>query len=177
MPLYPWRDHLPRIHDSCFIAPSANVIGQVEMGEGSSLWYHVLVRGDVNFIKIGKNTNIQDGCVIHVASPRFGDIPTLIGDNITIGHMALIHACTIHNGAFIGMKSAVMDRCIVEEKGYVAAGAVLTPGKIVKSGELWAGVPARKIRDLTEDDYKNMVDNTAQYVRLAQEHKNIHALA
>jgi len=169
--LAPYLSNSPQIHESCFVADSADIMGGVEIGEGSSVWYNCVLRGDVNFIRIGQRVNVQDGTVIHVASKRFGDIPTLIGDDITIGHMALIHACTIKDRAFIGMKACIMDGAVVEEEAMVAAGALVSPGKVVKSRELWAGVPAKKIRDLSDADIKGLLANTAQYVELAQLHK------
>jgi len=167
MPIIKYQDVTPEIGDKCFVADSADVIGKVELGGNSSIWYNCVVRGDVNYIKIGKGTNIQDGTIIHVASEKLGDLPTVIGDNVTIGHMALIHACTIESEAFIGMKACILDGAVVQSKAYVGAGAVVTPGKVVKTGELWAGVPAKKIRDLTEEDYATMKWNTEHYVHLA----------
>lgn len=168
---YPHMSATPKAHDSCFIAPDAVFMGDVEIGEGSSIWYQCMVRGDVNYIRIGKNTNIQDGTMIHVASEKLGDLPTIIGDNITVGHMALLHACTVEDEAFIGMKAMLLDGSVVERRAMVAAGAVVTPGKVVKSGELWAGTPAKFMRKLTDADYETMAWNTEHYVYLAQAHK------
>ncbi len=163
----PYKNITPKIHDSCFIAENAFINGDVEIEEGASIWYNCVVRGDVNYIRIGKNTNVQDGTIIHVASEKLGDLPTIIGDNITIGHMALIHACTIEDEAFVGMKACMLDGSRIEARGMLAAGAILTPGKVVKSKELWAGTPAKFMRKLTDQDLETMAWNTKHYTILA----------
>jgi carbonic anhydrase/acetyltransferase-like protein (isoleucine patch superfamily) len=180
--ILPYRDVMPRIHPSAFIAPGAVIIGDVEIGAESSIWFGCIIRGDVNVIRIGSRTNIQDGTVIHVASglqparmgaeaaAPSGGYPTLIGDNVTVGHMTLLHACTIESGAFVGMKSAVMDGAKIESKGMLAAGALLTPGKIIGKGQLWAGTPAKFWRDLTPDDIAQFDMRADQYVDLGQEY-------
>jgi carbonic anhydrase/acetyltransferase-like protein (isoleucine patch superfamily) len=157
----------PQIDDSAFIADNCVIIGDVKIGKNSSIWFNSVIRGDVCPIRIGSNTNIQDGSVVHTS--RFNG-PTYIGDNITIGHKAMIHACTVKDFAFIGMSATVLDGAVVEEYGFVAAGAVVTPGKIVKSKELWAGVPAKFIRTLTDNDLFQMQDNCESYVKLAREY-------
>ncbi|MEO1248778.1 MAG: gamma carbonic anhydrase family protein [Pseudomonadota bacterium] len=162
--LIPYNGILPTIADSAFIADTARVTGDLVIGEQSSLWYGVVARGDVNVIRIGQRSNIQDGSVIHVSSAGIG---TYIGDDVTVGHMALIHACTIGDGAFIGMKACVMDGSVVEAGAMVAAGALVTPGKTIPSGQLWTGSPARYWRDLTDDEKQMMADTSARYVRLA----------
>lgn len=157
--ILPFRGLAPRIAEDAFIAETAVVIGDVEVGAGSSLWYGCVVRGDVNKIRIGRNTNIQDGTVIHVNHDRHGDYretgggePTHVGDDVVVGHLALLHACTVGDGAFIGMRAVVLDRAVVEPGAMVAAGALVTPDKVVPSGELWGGAPARLMRKLTEAD-------------------------
>lgn len=157
--ILPFEGIMPKIAEGAFIAETAVVIGDVEIGPGSSIWYGCVVRGDVNKIRIGRNTNIQDGTIIHCNHDPNGDYretgggePTHIGDNVVVGHMALIHACTVGDGAFIGMRALLLDRSVVEPGAMVAAGATLTPGKVVPSGELWAGIPARRVRDLNEAD-------------------------
>lgn len=158
----------PVIHPSAFIAPGAVIIGDVEIGPDSGIWYNCVLRGDVNEIRVGARTNLQDGTVVHVSSKGQG---TYIGDDISIGHMALIHACTLEDGAFIGMKACVMDDCRVEKRGMVAAGALLTPGKTVAAGELWAGSPAKFMRMTRESDAR-MIDYTSpHYVDLAAKHR------
>ena len=148
----PFRGVTPRIDPTAFVAETAAVIGDVEIGPGASIWYGCVLRGDINRIRVGRNTNIQDGTVVHVNHDRVGDggMPTHIGDDVTIGHMALIHACTLEDRAFIGMGAVVMDGAVVESGAMVAAGALVTPRKVVKSGELWAGRPARFLRKLRE---------------------------
>ena len=159
----------PMIDESCFIGENTSIIGDVTIDKNSSIWFGCTIRGDVNDIKIGKNTNIQDNSVIHVATHGQG---TYIGDNVSVGHMALIHACTISNAAFIGMKAIIMDNAHVEEGAMVAAGAMITPGKIVKSGEIWAGSPAKYFRQITDADKKMIAWTSSNYAILANKYKN-----
>ena len=165
--ILPYKDIIPRIDESAFIAPTATVIGRVSIGADSSVWFGCTLRGDVNDIIIGERSNIQDGTVIHESS--FGHA-TIVGDDVTVGHMALLHACTIENNAFIGMKACVMDGAVVQEYAMVAAGALVTAGKTVPSGELWAGSPAKFMRRLTDEDYKHMEWSSKNYVKLAKEY-------
>jgi len=165
--ILPYRKTLPNIADNAFVAPNAVVIGDVEIGPETGIWFNCVVRGDVNDIRIGARTNIQDGTVIHVSGGVQG---TYIGDDVTIGHMALIHACTLEDNSFIGMKATVMDLAIVESGAMVAAGSIVTPGKRVKSGQLWAGTPARYVRDLKESDLEMMKYTAPHYVKLAREY-------
>jgi carbonic anhydrase/acetyltransferase-like protein (isoleucine patch superfamily) len=155
--ILPHRGVSPKIAEDVFIAETAVVIGDVEIGAGSSIWYGCVLRGDVNRIRVGRNTNLQDGTIVHCNNDRNGDYretgggePTHIGDDVVVGHMVLIHACTVGDGAFIGMRSVILDRAVVEPRAMVAAGAVVTPGKTVPSGQLWAGMPARYWRDMSE---------------------------
>ena len=164
MTLLKFQNLSPKIKPSAFIAETATLIGDVVVGEESSIWYGCTIRGDVNDIKIGKRSNIQDGSVIHVSSTTQG---TYIGDEVTVGHMALLHACTIGDRAFIGMKACVMDDARVEEEAMVAAGALVTSGKIIPSGQLWGGAPARYMRDLTAEDREFLKFSADRYVRLA----------
>ena len=177
--LLPYRGVMPRIHPSAFIAPGAVVIGDVEIGAESSVWFGCVIRGDVNKVRIGARSNIQDGTVIHVASgeqpvsatskiPTNG-YPTLIGDDVTVGHMALLHACVVKSRGFVGMKSIVMDGAKIESNGMLATGAMLTPGKIVGGGELWAGSPAKFWRRLTDADLAQFDLRAGQYARLGGE--------
>ena len=144
-----YRGIAPRIHESAFIAPGATIIGDVEIGAEASVWHGCVLRGDVNRIVIGARSNIQDGTVVHVESdPGGGDyretgggLPTVVGEGVTVGHLALLHACTVGDGALIGMGSIAMDGAIVEAGGFLAAGALLPPGKRLPSGELWGGRP------------------------------------
>lgn len=164
----PYRGVLPTIHATAFVAPGAQVIGDVEIGEGSSLWFNVVLRGDVNHIRIGARTNVQDGTVVHVTG---GGHSTIVGDDVTIGHMALLHACTLESGSFVGMRACVMDGAVVESGAMVAAGALVTPGKRVKSGELWAGAPAKFMRNLTEAEQAEIVDSARRYAELARRYR------
>ena len=137
MPLY---DKLPRVATDAFVAPSASVIGDVQIGEKSSVWYNTVVRGDVNFVRIGKHTNIQDGSVVHVSKSNIGGavLPTIIGDRVTVGHSAVLHACTLEDECLVGMGATVLDGAVIGTKSMVAAGALVSPGTKVPSGELWA---------------------------------------
>ncbi len=178
--ILPYRGKMPKIDPKAFIAPGAVVIGDVEIGPDSSVWFGCVLRGDVNYIRIGARTNIQDGTVIHTASgqqPASGKskipldgYPTIIGDDVTVGHMALLHACTVESFGFVGMKSAVMDGAKIEGHGMLAAGALLTPGKTVHKGQLWAGSPAKFLRDLTPDDIAQFDLRASQYADLAREY-------
>lgn len=162
-----YKGKSPQISSTAFVAENAVIIGDVEIGEESSIWYSCVVRGDVNDIKIGARTNIQDGAVIHVSSTTQG---TYIGDDVTVGHMALIHACTIGDRAFIGMKACVMDDAIVEEEAMVAAGALVTSGKRVPKHQLWGGSPAKYMRALTEEEIKFLKFSADRYVKLSREY-------
>lgn len=163
--ILPYKGILPRIHPSCFIAETAVIIGNVEIGEDSNIWYGCVIRGDVNDIKIGKRTNIQDGTVIHVSSTTQG---TYIGDDVTVGHQALVHACTVGDRAFIGMQSCVMDDATVEDEAMVAAGALVTAGKRVPKRELWAGRPAKLMRLLDDSDIAATLHSASHYVALSK---------
>ena len=165
--ILPYKGVLPRIHPSVFIADGAVVIGDVEIDEDSAVWFNCVLRGDVNEIRIGKRTNIQDGTVIHVTRGGHG---TYIGSGITIGHNAVIHACTLQDNSFIGMSSTLLDGSVVESNAMLAAGAVLTPGKRVPSGELWAGSPAKKLRDLNQKDLDFFPVSAEGYVNLARDY-------
>lgn len=165
MPLIlPYQGAFPRIHPTAFIAENAVVIGDVEIGPESSIWYGCVVRGDVNVIRIGARTNIQDGTIIHVAARGQG---TFIGDDITVGHMAVLHACTLESDCFIGMKACVMDGAHIESNAMVAAGALVTPGKKVRGGELWAGSPAKPTRPLKPEEIAHFPESARHYAALA----------
>ncbi len=168
--ILPFRGIYPTIHETAFIAPGAVVIGDVHIGAGSSIWYGCVVRGDVSHIRIGQNTNIQDSTVIHVSREEG---PTLIGSHVTIGHKAVLHACILRDYSFIGMGAVVMDFAEVESEAMVAAGTLVTPGKKVFSGEIWAGSPARYLRDLSEEERLYIPISASNYVELAKEHKTL----
>jgi carbonic anhydrase/acetyltransferase-like protein (isoleucine patch superfamily) len=173
-PVKPYLGVTPTIADDVFIADNAAVIGDVHIGAGSSVWYSCVIRGDAgSHIRIGERVNIQDGTVIHLNGPRedgSDHMPTIIGDEITIGHSALIHACTLQSRCFIGMRSVVLDGAVVETGAMVAAGAVVSPGKVVKAGELWAGIPAKPLRDLRQAELDYWPESVATYYKLAQNH-------
>ena len=164
----PFRGRLPRIAGDAFIAPGAVVIGDVEIGAESSVWFGCVLRGDINTIRVGARTNIQDGTVVHVDSTTY---PTIIGDDVTIGHSAVIHACTLESACFVGMRATVMDGAVVESGAMVAAGALVTPRKRVPKGELWAGSPARRARALTEEEAATLTDIAGRYAQLAREYR------
>lgn len=166
--ILPYNNITPTIADSAFISGSADIIGDVHIGEESGIWYGCVVRGDVNYIRIGSRTNIQDGTIIHVWR---NEGPTLIGDEVTIGHQALLHACELQNRCFIGMGATVMDKAIVEEGGMVAAGALVTPGKIIRKGEIWAGNPAKFFRRMNQQEQEFIAISANNYVKLANEYK------
>jgi len=158
---------MPKIHETAFIAPNAVIIGDVEIGAHSSVWFNCMIRGDMNKIIIGENTNIQDGTIIHIDSRSCG---TTIGDNVTVGHLCLLHACSLKDNCMIGMNATVMDKAVVESGALVAAGALVAPGKHVGEGELWAGSPARKLR-ATGDKEQSMLDYIwPTYVKLSQDY-------
>lgn len=165
--LYPYKDKKPVLGDDVMVSPGAVIIGDVEIGDQSSVWYNCVIRGDVNNVVIGARTNIQDGTVIHVSSTLQG---TYIGNDVTVGHMALLHACTVEDEAFIGMQACVMDGAYVEKGAMVAAGALVTPGKRILSGQLWAGRPARFMRDLTAEEKDYIPYSASHYVRLARDY-------
>ena len=166
--ILPYRGRLPAISPDAFIAPNAVVIGDVVIGPETGVWFGCVVRGDMNEIRIGARTNIQDGTVIHVDSQTYG---AFIGSDVTIGHMCLIHACTLEDGSFVGMHATVMDGAVVERGAMVAAGAVVTPEKRVPSGQLWAGTPAKYWRDIKEQDREMMDRIPPGYVELARAYR------
>lgn len=165
--ILPFEEHLPRIAAGAWIAPDATVIGRVEIGEGTGIWYKCVLRGDVGSIRIGARCNIQDGTVIHVNGGQFD---TVIGDEVSVGHQALLHGCTLESGSFVGMRAAVLDGAVVESGAMVAAGALLTPNKRVPKGQLWAGNPAKYMRDLSEKDAQLFYYTHTHYAELAQRH-------
>lgn len=143
--------------------------GDIRIGSRTNIWFNVSARGDVNHIAIGENTNIQDNSVLHVTYKKF---PLKIGNNVTVGHSAVLHGCTLEDGAFVGMGAIVMDGAIVKAGAMVAAGALVSPGKIVKEGELWAGRPAKKMRDMTQEEKDYIPWSAEHYCRLAREYMN-----
>lgn len=177
--ILPYRNRLPRIDPRAFVAPGAVVIGDVEIGPFANIWFNCVLRGDDAAIRIGAGANIQDGTVVHVTveeasidPPRSEEhIECVIGEEAAIGHMALLHACRLEAGAFVGMKACVMDRAVIESGAMVAAGAVVTPRKRVAAGELWAGTPARFTRHLKPEERAYMAWVPRHYRALAKEYK------
>ena len=155
----------PRFGDGCWLAETAVVIGDVEMGSECTVWYNAVVRGDVHYIRIGDKVNIQDGTVINC---EYQTCPVNIGSNVTIGHNAIMHGCTIHDHVLIGMGATVMNDAVVHSGSIIAAGAVIKEGQVVDSGEIWAGVPARMVNEIDPEQVKKMVQDSAdRYVKYA----------
>ena len=165
-------DKTPALPSDGFIAPSASVMGDVVIGERSSVWYGAVLRGDVNRIRVGADTNIQDNAVVHVATTNVGGVamPTIIGDRVTIGHNAILHACVVKDDAFVGMGATLMDGATVEKGAMVAAGALVTPGVTIPSGELWAGAPARFMRAMTAEEKAFTATSAATYAEVGGVH-------
>ena len=168
-PLFTWEGVVPSIAEDAWVAPTASVIGDVWLGARSSVWFGCVLRGDTNRITVGARSNIQDGTVVHVnAGPEW---VCVIGDDVTVGHAAIIHACRLHDRAFVGMGATVLDGAVIEEGGMLAAGALLTPGKRIGRQELWAGVPARKLRDMRDEERAGLDQNAAHYAELAARYR------
>lgn len=145
----------PKIPSDCYIAENATIVGDVEIGSQCSIWFNAVIRGDVHYIKLGNKVNVQDGAVIHATYLKS---PTTIGNNVSIGHNAIVHGCTIHDNVLIGMGSIIMDDCIVESNSIIAAGAVVTKNTRIPAGTIYAGVPAKKVKDISEELIKGEID-------------------
>jgi gamma-carbonic anhydrase len=165
MPIYSLGALVPSIAPDAFIAPSADIIGDVTIGAGSSIWFACVLRGDGNFIRIGARSNIQDGSVVHITTKHHG---TTIGDDVLVGHKAIIHGCDLHDHSFVGLGAIVMDGCVIETDGMLGAGALLTPGKRIPAGQLWLGNPAKYVRALTPDEITRNRTGAMGYAALAQ---------
>ena len=154
----------PKWGADCYLAENATIVGDVTLGNECSVWFNAVVRGDVHFIKIGDRVNIQDGAVVHCTYKKH---PTQIGNNVSIGHNALVHGCTVHNNVLIGMGAIVMDNCVVRSNSIVAAGAVLLENTVVESGCIYAGVPAKKVKEINEEQsaalIKGIANNYVEY--------------
>ncbi|MDH5796180.1 MAG: gamma carbonic anhydrase family protein [Anaplasmataceae bacterium] len=166
--LLKYKNHYPIIGNNVLLAKGSIIIGDVVIGDNSSIWYNCVLRGDVNRIIIGKGINLQDSSVIHVDHNEKGE--TIIGDNVTIGHQVLLHACKIESNAFVGMGSVIMDHARMEEFSMLAAGSLLTKNKIIKSGELWAGRPAKFLRLLSDEEKQGIIDSAIFYQNLSKDH-------
>jgi len=153
----------PKIGENTFLAETATIIGDVEMGKDCSIWYNAVIRGDVHYIKMGDKVNVQDNAMLHCTYEKF---PLEIGNNVSIGHNAIVHGCKIQDNVLIGMGAIVMDDCLVESNSIVGAGSVVTQGTIIKSGEVWGGIPAKKIKDLSSELLEGEVNRIANnYVK------------
>lgn len=145
----------PNIPSDCYVAENATIVGDVVFGSSCSVWFNAVIRGDVHFIKIGNKVNIQDGAIIHCTYLKH---PTTIGNNVSIGHRAIVHGCTIEDNVLIGMGAIVMDNCVIESNSIVAAGAVVTQNTRVESGTIYAGVPAKKVKDINQSDFAGEIE-------------------
>lgn len=159
----PVQNKTPQIETDCYLAENATIIGDVTIGKQCSVWFNAVIRGDVHYIKIGNKVNIQDGAVIHATYQKS---PTNIGNNVSIGHNAIVHGCTIHDNVLIGMGSIVMDDCVIESNSIIAAGAVVTKNTRVESGSIYAGIPAKKVKDISQELISGEIDRIANnYVK------------
>jgi len=154
----------PQIPEDCYVAENATIVGEVTMGRECSVWFNAVIRGDVHYIKMGDKVNIQDGAVIHAT---YKTSPTTIGNNVSIGHNAIVHGCTVHDNVLIGMGSIVMDDCIIESNSIIAAGAVVTKNTRVEAGSIYAGIPAKKVKDISKElingEINRIADNYVKY--------------
>jgi len=162
--ILPVEDKSPQFGKNCFIAPNATIVGDVVMGDDCSIWFNAVIRGDVNFIRIGNKVNVQDGACIHCTFQRCG---TTIGNNVSIGHNAIVHGCTLHDNVLIGMGAIVMDKAIVHSNTIIAAGAVVLEDMICESGCIYAGVPAKKVKNISQEmisgEINRISNNYVQY--------------
>lgn len=170
----PYLDQLPRLGERVYIDDAACVIGDVELGDDVSVWPFTVIRGDVNFVRIGARTNVQDGTVIHVSHDgphaKLGGFATVIGADCTIGHKAIVHACRIEDACLVGMGSTVLDGAVIRKHGFLGAGALLAPGKVVGEGEMWLGAPAKFARRLSDAEIEALFYSAGHYVKLKDEY-------
>jgi carbonic anhydrase/acetyltransferase-like protein (isoleucine patch superfamily) len=170
MSLRPYLGTLPTLGERVYLDPACSVIGDVVLGDDVSVWPGTVIRGDVNFIRIGDRSNLQDGTVVHVSHDgphaKLGGFATRIGSDVTIGHKAIVHACTIEDAVLIGMGAIVLDGAVVKKHGFVGAGALIAPGKVVGEGEMWLGNPAKKARMLSDSEIEALYYSAQHYVRL-----------
>ena len=167
--ILPYHGVFPRIAPSAFVAPGVSIIGDVEIGEEASVWFSCAIRGDVNFVRIGPRSNIQDGTIIHTSTGEGGQ--TVIGADVTVGHQCLLHACRLDDACLVGMGAIVMDKAQVETGGWVGAGGMITEGKRVKSGELWLGRPAKFARELKPEERAHIPALAGRYVVRGREYR------
>ncbi len=163
--IYEFLNKQPQFDETNFVAPSADIIGDVTLGSESSVWFNCTIRGDVNYIRIGERSNVQDNTCIHVTNQT---CPTVIGDQVTIGHSAMIHGCTINDRVLIGIKSVVLDKAVIEPDCIIAAGSLVPPGKVMPSGYLCMGSPAKPVRKLSDEEIKSIVQYSDNYVKYSR---------
>lgn len=162
-----FKDFSPKIHESCFVAETAQIIGRVTLKKNANIWYGSVLRGDGNYIEVGENTNIQDNCVVHINN----DTPTIIGDNCTVGHGAIVHACTVGNNVLIGMGAIILDGAVIEDNVIIGAGALIPPGKRIPKNSLVVGSPGKVLRQLSDEEIKELEKSSKHYVELSKEYK------
>lgn len=161
--ILPVEGKSPQFGENCFLAPNSTLVGDVVMGNDCSVWFNAVIRGDVHYIRMGNKVNVQDNAVIHCTYQRF---PTTIGNNVSIGHSAIVHGCTIHDDVLIGMAAIVMDGAVVHSNSIIAAGAVVLEGTIVPEGSIFAGVPAKKVKEITQEKISGEIQRIANnYIR------------
>lgn len=170
MPVLPFQGVSPRLGARVFVAPGAYVVGDVELGDDVSIWFHTVARGDVNYIRIGARTNIQDGTVLHVAHVHH---PLIIGEGVVVGHQAVVHGCTVEDGVLIGIGARVLDGAVIERGAMIGAGAVVAPGHRIPAGQLALGIPARPVRPLTDEETRRIADNAARYAELKEHYRRM----
>ena len=171
--IVPIHGKSPRIHDSAWVAPGCTLVGDIEIGADSSVWYNCVLRADVFTIRIGERTNIQDGSVLHCDPPRPGDpdgSPLMIGDDVLVGHMALLHGCRVEDRGFVGLGAIAMNKAVIGSDAMLAAGAMLTENKVMEARSLWAGRPAKPLRDLTDAAIAGMRAGVIHYTQNAKDH-------
>ena len=170
--IFPYMGSIPKLHDTVFLASGVKIIGDVTIGKNSSVWYNCVIRGDVHYVKIGEDTNIQDLSMLHVTNNRY---PLNIGNKVTIGHSVKLHGCTINDLSLVGIGAIVLDGAVVEEKSFVAAGSVIRPGFVVPSGKMVAGVPGKVIRDLSQaelDEFEASAERYKKYSHITLDSLN-----
>lgn len=168
--IYEFLKKSPQFDDTVFVAPSADIIGDVTIGPESSVWFNVTIRGDVNWIEIGGRTNIQDNASVHVMNQTG---PTTIGDEVTVGHNAMIHGCTIHNRVLVGIHATILDKAVVEPDVIIAAGSLVPPGKTLESGYLYMGSPVKQVRKLTDEEIASIRQNAQNYVKYQRTYRQV----
>ena len=167
MSIRPFKDKIPKINPDCFIAHNSTIIGDVEIDSQSSIWFGTVIRGDVYNIRIGCKTNIQDNSVVHVTYNKY---PTLIGNQVTVGHSVTLHGCTINDNVLVGIGSIIMDKSEIGEWSIIAAGSVVKPGTKIPSGKLWGGLPAKEIRNTHEEEIERISELSVNYMKLSKEY-------